>query len=328
MANTVIPHKKQPKWKKVNSSSELNKLKSKLKTIDINNKEQRTQIQRQIQVLVDQQRQFKQEKENKEIRRILKKAKIDQTRHVISKLKKLQADPSTDPTLVKDSERNLLELKALSIEDLLQAWPSRATLDATDVKHAVLFRASKLHDKKSAHSDTEEKSEEPRSGDENGQAKSNKKGPQRVESYFMHSLGGEKDGNTNQESFFTGSLGNDSDSEPIEQVEVTKKKNRPGQRTRRRMAEEMRLKGALGPAPTSHKRSFSELDTDVDQPSVKRRKIQHEEADTKRHNHKAGTSAESEQLHPSWSAIKKAKESQRVVLGNAKEHVVFDSDEE
>jgi hypothetical protein len=106
-----IPHKKQPKWKKVNSSSELNKLKSKLKTIDINNKEQRTQIQRQIQVLVDQQRQFKQEKENKEIRRILKKAKIDQTRHVISKLKKLQADPSTDPTLVKDSERNLLELK-------------------------------------------------------------------------------------------------------------------------------------------------------------------------------------------------------------------------
>ena len=82
-----------------------------MKTTDADNKELRAQIQRQIQKLVDQQRQFKQEKETKEIRRIFKKSKTDQIRHVITKLKKLEADPATDPSLVKSTEQNLTELK-------------------------------------------------------------------------------------------------------------------------------------------------------------------------------------------------------------------------
>lgn len=324
----------------MNSSSELNKLKSKLKSIDVNNKEQRAQIQRQIQLLGDQQRQFKREKENKDIRRALKKAKTDQTRHVISKLKKLRADPSTDPALLADTEQVLRELKvgrhsapvghalltgaqALSLEALFAAWPQRATVSATEgATHAVLTRATKLHAQPRTR-DTELSEE--RSADEQS-TRVDKKGLQRAESYFMHSLGGEKERGTKAESFFTGSLGNDSDSEPIEHVEVTKKKNRPGQRTRRRMAEELRQKGALGPAPSSKKRSFSELESDADK-SVKRRKVQHAEAD-KHHNHKAEPSADAGQLHPSWRAIKQSKEAQRVVLDRKSKAVVFDSDEE
>ncbi len=193
----------------------------------------------------------------------------------------------------------------------------------------MLIRAGKLHDKKSANSEQDEPSEDNRSVEEPRDKHSNKKGPQRAESYFMHSLGGDSSQNTRAESFFTNSLGNDSDSEPIEQVEVTKKKNRPGQRTRRRLAEEMRRKGVLGPAPTSHKRAFAEVEPDAGTKPVKRRKIEQDESRAKDHkDHKNAQSTQEEHLHPSWSAIKKAKESQRVVLGNAKEHVVFESDEE
>ena len=194
-------------------------------------------------------------------------------------------------------------------------WPNRSTVDSADAKHSVLTRAIKLYDKRSQ-SDRDEQSEENSLAPEiKSHSNVNKKGPQRTESYFMHSLGGDK--------------GHDSDSESIEQVEVTKKKNRAGQRTRRRLAEEMRHKGQLGPAPTSHKRAFSELaETDpvAVVKTVKRRKLEHDNSKKEQldHQYHAGE----EVLHPSWSAIKKSKESQRVVLGNAKEHVVFDSDEE